>query len=148
MEIFSALFAFFVRGIHRSPVNSATKASDAELWYFFICAWINGWVNNHGAGDLRHHRAHYAVTVKAVLTHLGRDMKDAVSQTTFSSAFLLIKILEFRLKFHWILFFKFPINSIPLLVNIIARHRPCEPMKPSAEPMMVNLPTHIWVIRC
>ena len=25
----------FVRGIHRSPVNSRTKASDAELWCFF-----------------------------------------------------------------------------------------------------------------
>ena len=24
----------FVRGIHRSPVNSPTKASDAELWWF------------------------------------------------------------------------------------------------------------------
>ena len=53
----------FVRGIHRSPVHSRTKASDAELWYFFICAWINGWVNNGEAGDLRHHRAHYDVTV-------------------------------------------------------------------------------------
>ena len=28
-----------------------------------ICAWINGWVNNHEAGDLRRHRADYDVTV-------------------------------------------------------------------------------------
>ena len=40
-----------------------TKASDAELWCFFICAWTNGWVNNRGAGDLRRNRAHYDVTV-------------------------------------------------------------------------------------
>ena len=40
-----------------------TKASDAELWFFMICALINGWVNNDEAGDLRHHRAHYDVTV-------------------------------------------------------------------------------------
>ena len=41
-----------------------TKASDAELWYFLlISAWINGWVNNRGAGDLRRHRAHYDVIV-------------------------------------------------------------------------------------
>ena len=33
MEIFSTLLAF-VRGIHRSPVISRTKASDAELWSF------------------------------------------------------------------------------------------------------------------
>ena len=41
-----------------------TKASDAELWcFFFICAWINGWINNREAGDLRRHRAHYDVIV-------------------------------------------------------------------------------------
>ena len=40
-----------------------TKASDAELWVFFIYAGINDWVNNGGAGDLRRHRAHYDVTV-------------------------------------------------------------------------------------
>ena len=31
--------------------------------FSFICAWINGWVNNRDAGDLRRHRAHYDVTV-------------------------------------------------------------------------------------
>ena len=40
-----------------------TKASDAELWCFFICAWINCWVNNRDAGDWKHHRAHYDVTL-------------------------------------------------------------------------------------
>ena len=44
-----------------------TKASDAELWCFFICAWINGWVNHREAGDWRHHRAHYDVTVMDIL---------------------------------------------------------------------------------
>ena len=33
-----------------------TKASDA-LVSSLICAWINGWVNNREAGDLRRHRA-------------------------------------------------------------------------------------------
>ena len=28
-----------------------------------ICSWTNGWANNRDAGDLRHHRAHYDVTV-------------------------------------------------------------------------------------
>ena len=40
-----------------------TKASDAELWCFFICAWIRGWINNREAGDLRCHRALYDVIV-------------------------------------------------------------------------------------
>ena len=43
---------------------SRTKASDAELWCFLWSApWINGWVNNREAGDLRRHRAHYDVIV-------------------------------------------------------------------------------------
>ena len=33
------------------------------LMFSLICAWINGWVSNSEAGDLRRHRAHYDVTV-------------------------------------------------------------------------------------
>ena len=39
-----------------------TKASDTEL-RCLICAWINVWVNNRDAGDLRRHRCHYDVIV-------------------------------------------------------------------------------------
>ena len=31
--------------------------------FFFICTWINGWVNNGEAGDLRRYHTHYDVTV-------------------------------------------------------------------------------------
>ena len=40
-----------------------TKASDVELWCFLWSAWINSWVNNRKAGDLRRHHSHYDVTV-------------------------------------------------------------------------------------
>ena len=40
------------------------------------------------------------------LTHWGRDKMDAISQTTFSSAFSWIKMFEFRQKFHWSLFLR------------------------------------------
>ena len=54
----------FVRGIQRSPVNSPRKGQwRGALMFFLICVWINGWVNNRKAGDLRRHRAHYGVTV-------------------------------------------------------------------------------------
>ena len=33
------------------------------LMFSLICAWINGWVNNREAGDLRRYRAHYDVIV-------------------------------------------------------------------------------------
>ena len=52
-----------------------TKASDVELWCFFICVRINGWVNNRKAGDLRRYRTHYDVSVMfhvyANLCHFG-----------------------------------------------------------------------------
>ena len=54
----------FMRGIHRSPVNSSHKGQwRGALMFSLICAWINGWVNNREAGDLRRHRAHYDITV-------------------------------------------------------------------------------------
>ena len=54
----------FVREIHRSPVNSTQKGQwRGALMFSLICAWINGWVNNREAGDLRRHRAHYDVIV-------------------------------------------------------------------------------------
>ena len=54
----------FVRGIHRSLVNSLHKGQwPGALMFSLICVWINGWVNNHEAGELRCYHAHYDVTV-------------------------------------------------------------------------------------
>ena len=59
----------FVRGIHRSPVNSPHKCQwRGALMFALVCAWINGWVNNREAGDLRRHRAHYDVTVREIFS--------------------------------------------------------------------------------
>ena len=54
----------FVRRIHQSPVNSPHKGSwRVALMFSLICDWTNRWVNNRDTDDLRHHRAHYDVTV-------------------------------------------------------------------------------------
>ena len=54
----------FVRGIHRSPVNSPHKGQwGGALMFSLICVWINDWVNNSEAGDLRRYCAHYDVIV-------------------------------------------------------------------------------------
>ena len=53
----------FVWGIHRSPVNSLHKGQWCRAFFLLIYAWINGWVNNHEAGDLRCYCAHYNVTI-------------------------------------------------------------------------------------
>ena len=54
----------FVRGIHRSPVNSPHKGQwRGALIFSLICVWINDWVNNRVSGVLRRYRAHYDVIV-------------------------------------------------------------------------------------
>ena len=64
METFSVLLAICAGN---SPITRwipHTKASGAELFMFsLLCAWINGWVNNGEAGDLRRQCARYDVTV-------------------------------------------------------------------------------------
>ena len=60
---FSALLAHCA-GYSPVPVNSPHKGQwRGALMFSLICVWINGWVNNREAGDLRHHRAHYDVIV-------------------------------------------------------------------------------------
>ena len=54
----------YVQGIHRSPMNSSHKGQwHGALMFSLIHTWLNGWVNNHEAGDLTRHRIHYDVTV-------------------------------------------------------------------------------------
>ena len=66
METFSALLAICA-GNSLSLVNSLHKGQwRGALMFSLICAWINGWVNNIEAGDLRRHRAHYDTKVLRV----------------------------------------------------------------------------------
>ena len=54
----------FVREIHRSPVNFPHKGQwRGALMFSLIYAWINEWVNNREAGDLRRQHGHYDVIV-------------------------------------------------------------------------------------
>ena len=63
MEAFSALLALCA-GNSPSPVNSQQKDQwRGALMFSLICAWINGWINNCKAVDVRCHSAHYDVTV-------------------------------------------------------------------------------------
>ena len=57
-----------LRGIHQSQVNSPHKGQwRGALIFSLSCAWINGWVNNRDAGDLRRYRAHYDVIVMKIV---------------------------------------------------------------------------------
>ena len=60
-----------------SPVNSLHKCQWRRILMFsLICAWINGWVTNCAAGDLRCHRAHYDVTVMSLVGTLQNILGD------------------------------------------------------------------------
>ena len=69
----------FVRGIHRSPVKSPHKGQwRGALMFSLIWVWINGWVNNREAGDLRRYRAHYGVTVMVGSIRCGRIINQMI----------------------------------------------------------------------
>ena len=92
----------FVEGIHRSPLDSLTKASDG--------ARTNGWANNRDAGDLRRHRAHYDVTVMCqewqcyfklrCVNTSGQIKMTNILQTTFWNGFSWMEIFSFWLLFR------------------------------------------------
>ena len=63
MEPFSALPALCARN-SPVPMNSPHKGQwRGALMFSLISPWINNWVNNRDAGDLRRHRGHYDVNV-------------------------------------------------------------------------------------
>ena len=82
------------------------------------------------------------------LTNLGRVRMTVISLTTFSNVlYSLEENVWMYIKFHWLLTIvpTGPINNILTLVRIVARCRPGD--KPLSEPMLVSLPTHIYVTR-
>ena len=88
METFSALLALCA-GNSPVPVNSPHKGQwRGALMFSLIYAWINDWVNNREAGDLRRQRGHYGVIVMLsllthfILTHWGRMIHICVSNLT------------------------------------------------------------------
>ena len=63
METFSALLAICAEN---SPVPGEFPHKGqwrGALMFSLICVWINGWVNNRKAGDLRRYRIHYDAIV-------------------------------------------------------------------------------------
>ena len=78
----------FVRGIHRSSVNSPRKDQwRGALMFSLICAWINGWVNHRVAGDWD--------AIVLIMTSRGKargniSLKIFSSQFKFTANFVLI----------------------------------------------------------
>ena len=88
METFSALLALCAGN---SPVTGEVPLQRRVMRSFdvlVICTWINGWVNNREAGDLRRHRAHYDITVM----WLWNDIRRSVQTHQYSPFNLLCHI--------------------------------------------------------
>ena len=151
---FSALLAHCA-GNSPVPVNSPHKGQWREaLMFSFIYAWINDWVNNREAGDLKRQRGHYDVIV------MGNDRLSGWMMACFSTLRQWQNGCHYaddRFKFNflneniWIsikISLKFVprwINDSQALVTLMAWRRSGD--KPLSEPMMVRLPTHICVTR-
>ena len=164
-------YSLFVRGIHRSPVKSPHKGQwRGALMFSLICVWINGWVNNREAGDLRRYHTHYVVIVMWVISllhncirlHLwyilrclirlicwistwrsrqdGRRFPDDILKCIFKEKVWIS--IKMSLKFVP----KVQIDNIPALIQIMAWCWLGD--KPLSGPMMDILLTLICVTRC
>ena len=79
METFSALLAICA-GNPPVPGEFPHKGQwHGALMLILICVWINGWVNNGEAGDLRRYHAHYDVTVMIKMARLLHHEETRVS---------------------------------------------------------------------
>ena len=118
----------FVQGIHQSLVNSPHKSQwHGALMSSLICAWINGWVNNREAGDLRHHHTHYDVIVMGVkgLASQAVTISHNVDQLHLHRWLNSVKMVNFRgniIYLHWA-------GAVPV-IEIIPHERP-EPLGPT-----------------
>ena len=64
------------------------------LMFSLICVWINGWVNNRKAGDLRRHRAHYDVIVMTKISLQWTPKSRTGAVVTFKKLFQITSPFE------------------------------------------------------
>ena len=86
---------FCVTGLRagNSPVNSPHKGQRRRaLMIYLICAWINNWVNNREADDLRCHRAHYDITVMKLLRWLSNLLYQLKLTETLHSILMCLTV--------------------------------------------------------
>ena len=85
-----------------------------DIWRWGRCwlpsvirIWISNYIHSFPWDVITHPYFNFNGTL---LTHCGRGKMDTISQMTFSNAFSLIKMYEFRLRFHWNLFRKYKLT--------------------------------------
>ena len=85
METFSASLAICA-GNSPVPVNSPHKGQwCGALMFSLICVWINGWVNNREAGNLRRYHAHYDITIMKTTSQASGFLQSCLVNHTLST---------------------------------------------------------------
>ena len=84
-------------GIEQATSHYLNQCLPSSLTY--ICG-------NNGRVNMGNSPGYRPLWNMVCLTYWGRDKMDAISQTTFSSAFYWMKMYELRLKIHWSLFLR------------------------------------------
>ena len=109
--------------------------------FSLICAWINDWVNNLEAGDLRRHVAHYDVTVMfnskedimLKVNYNGVDVAGAIVISTMHENMMMMMMMITRLPVTIITLYAWVTEHVPssdthraicnCLLNRLFRHR-------------------------
>ena len=134
----------FVRGIHRSPVNSPHKGLwRGALMFSLVCAWINGWINNREAGDLRRHYSHCDVTLmRPAIVGLIRTRCFLCVHSKFTTHALLFFVTWWRhqMETFFALLFLCGGNS-PVCGEFLAQR----PLTRSFDVFLTTLSTNGWV---
>ena len=90
METFSALLAICAGN---SPQKGQCRGA---LMFSLICVWINDWINNRQAGDLRRYRAHSDVIV--MQRKWGQSFSRPITSTVYAM-FIPYSVATFPRKF-------------------------------------------------
>ena len=101
------------------PHTKAKGQWHGALMYSLICVWINAWVNNCEAGDLRCHRTHYEIIVmRAKSNAVGNPkMNSTVCVRINSSIQWLQHIHKYRWNLNWNAILKVMWRLLSFMVN-------------------------------
>ena len=87
--------------------------------FSLICVWINGWVNNREAGDLRRYLAHYDVTVMPSYQHIAVTVSEGLNQHI--DVIRMSAVLQPKRIFIFLHFlFKILHTFIPMMQSIVS----------------------------
>ena len=151
-ETFSALLAICAGN---SPVSGEFPAQSqwrGALVFSLIYAWINGWVNNREAGDLRRYRAHYDVTVMTMMRK-GYRRRFSIRENNFIDIYVIcfIKIdILYTIYIYIHMFYSFgfsscgPYANFSVMATLSFRKCPCLTHWDRVTHICVSKLSHYW----